>query len=191
MVAVASQQGYRPAIHCSKAVPVLSTIIPLADVDPDLVETLLDAAFEPERRQRTAYKVREGTPWLEGLSFAVLDEHDLLAGSIQCWPVALTDPAGRAHPMIMVGPVAVMPTMQGRGFGQALVTASLTAIDPRAPLPQVMIGDPEYYGRFFGFLNGPTAQWRLPGPFEPHRLLCRSANPGVLPQEGTLGPWRG
>lgn len=169
----------------------MSTIIPLADVDPDLVEALLDAAFEPERRRRTAYKVREGTEALPGLSFAALDEDDCLAGSIQCWPVALTDPAGRAHPMIMVGPVAVLPHLQGQGFGKALVTASLTAIDPRAPLPQVLIGDPEYYERFFGFSAAHTGGWTLPGPWQPERLLCRTANPAILPREGALGPWRG
>ena len=169
----------------------MSKIIPLADVDPALVEQLLDTAFEPERRQRTAYKVREGTEWLPGLSFAALDADDMLAGTIQCWPVALNDATGRAHPMIMVGPVAVMPALQGKGYGQALVTASLTAIDPRAPLPQVMIGDPEYYGRFFGFSNAHTGGWRLPGPYEQRRLLCRTANPAVLPAEGMLGPWRG
>ena len=168
----------------------MATIIPLADVDPALVESLLDTAFEPERRQRTAYKVREGSDWLPALSFAALDEDDMLAGTIQCWPVALTDPQGRAHPMIMVGPVAVLPGLQGKGYGKALMTAALTAIDPRAPLPQVMIGDPEYYERFFGFSNARTAGWSLPGPFEPHRLLCRTANPAVLPEEGMLGPWR-
>ncbi len=169
----------------------LSTIIPLADVDPDLVEALLDTAFEPERRQRTAYRLREGTEWLPALSFAGLDDNDMLAGTIQCWPLALTDPTGRRHPMIIVGPVAVMPSLQGKGYGQALVTAAVTAIDPRAPLPQVLIGDPEYYGRFFGFSNAHTSGWQVPGPFEPHRLLCRTANPSVLPIQGTLGPWLG
>jgi NAD(P)-dependent dehydrogenase (short-subunit alcohol dehydrogenase family) len=86
---------------------------------------------------------------------------------------------------------AVLPDLQGAGFGKALVTASLTAIDPRAPLPQVMIGDADYYGRFFGFSAANTAGWKLPGPWEPARLLCRTANPAVLPQEGMLGPWRG
>lgn len=168
----------------------MSKIIPIADVDPVLVEQLLDQAFEPARHQRTAYKVREGMEALGNLSFAALDDDDMLAGSIQSWPVALTDPQGRAHPMIMVGPVAVLPHLQGHGFGKALMTAVLTAIDPRAPLPQVLIGDPEYYGRFFGFSNAQTGGWRLPGPFEQSRLLCRTANPAVLPQEGTLGPWR-
>lgn len=169
----------------------MSKIIPLADVDPALIEAVLDQAFEPERHKRTAYKVREGTQWLPNLSFAALDDDDMLAGTIQCWPVALTDAEGRAHPMIMVGPVAVLPHLQGEGFGKALMTASLTAIDPRAPLPQVLIGDPEYYERFFGFSNAHTAGWKLPGPFEQRRLLCRTANPAVLPQEGMLGPWRG
>ena len=169
----------------------MANIIPLDQVDGDLIEALLDAAFEPERHQRTAYKVREGTDWLPGLSFAALDEDDNLAGTIQCWPVALTDPSGRDHPMIMVGPVAVMPGQQGRGFGKALMTASISAIDPRSPLPQVMIGDPEYYGRFWGFTNAYTGGWDLPGPFEQHRLLVRCANPAVLPKEGMLGPWRG
>lgn len=166
-----------------------ATIIPLDNVDPALVEALLDAAFEPERRTRTAYKVREGTEWLPGLSFAALDADEMLVGTIQCWPVALNDPDGRAHPMIMVGPVAVMPEHQGKGYGQALMSAAMAGIDDRAPLPQVMIGDPEYYGRFWGFTNAHTGGWDLPGPFERHRLLVRCANPAVLPEAGTMGPW--
>lgn len=169
----------------------MANIIPLADVDPALIEALLDRAFEPDRHKRTAYKVREGTESLGGLSFAALDEHDMLAGTIQCWPVALTDPSGRKHPLVMVGPVAVLPEHQGRGFGKALMTASLAALDPRAPLPQVMIGDPDYYGRFWGFTNEATGGWALPGPFDRARLLVRCDNPAVLPAEGTLGPWKG
>jgi predicted N-acetyltransferase YhbS len=169
----------------------MANIIPLADVDPALIEELLDIAFEPARHTRTAYKVREGMEWLPALSFAALDEADLLVGTIQCWPVALTDPAGRRHPIIMVGPVAVLPDEQSRGFGKALMTASLAALDPRAPLPQVMIGDPEYYGRFWGFSNTYTGAWMLPGPWEKHRLLVRCDNPAMLPEAGELGPWLG
>ncbi len=167
------------------------TLIPLDSVAPALVDDLLDRAFEPERKARTAYKVREGTEWLAGLSFAAIDSAEQLVGSIQCWPVALTDPAGKRHPLIMFGPVAVLPEAQGSGVGQALMRASLGALDPRAPLPQVMIGDPEYYGRFWGFSAEPTSGWTLPGPWEPHRLLARCDNPAVLPSEGELGPWRG
>ena len=167
----------------------MANLIPLDSVDPVLVEELLDRAFEPTRARRTAYKVREGTEWLPALSFAALDGDARLAGTIQCWPLALTDPDGRRHPLIMVGPVAVLPERQGEGFGKALVAAALGALSPQAPLPQVMVGDPDYYDRFFGFSAAPTAGWTLPGPWDPARLLCRTDRPAALPREGRLGPW--
>lgn len=167
-----------------------ATLIPLEAVDPAMIEEVLDRAFGPDRHGRTAYTVREGTDWLPALSFAVLDDGNMLVGTIQVWPVALTDPDGRRHPMLMVGPVAVVPERQGEGFGHALMAAMANALDPSSPLPQVLIGDPDYYERF-GFIAAPTQSWALPGPFERHRLMVRSANPGVLPDEGTLGPWIG
>ena len=168
----------------------MATLAPLATVDPALIEALLDRAFGPERHARTAYRIREGTEWLPTLSFAVADDEGYLVGTIQCWPVALTDPEVRAHPMIMVGPVAVVPERQHEGFGKALMLATLGALEPGA-LPQVMIGDPDYYGRFFGFVAAPTARWLCPGPFDPARLLVRCENAAVLPAEGMLGPWPG
>jgi predicted N-acetyltransferase YhbS len=168
----------------------MATIIPLDSVDPALVEALLDRAFEPARHTRTAYKVREGVDWLPALSFAALDQEQHLVGTVQCWPVALTDPSSKRHPLIMVGPVAVLPENQGEGFGKALMTAALGAISPASPLPQVMIGDPEYYERFFGFSAAPTRRWTLPGAWDPDRLLCRTDRPETLPREGRLGPWK-
>ena len=165
------------------------TLIPLEAVDPAMVEELLDAVFGPERHARTAYAIREGTEWLPALSFAALDEEERLAGTIQAWPVALTDPQGRRHPLIMVGPVAILPHLQGTGYGRMLMAAQASALDPAAPLPQVLIGDAPYYGQF-GFAQAPRG-WRCPGPWEPERLLVRGADPAVLPEEGMLGSWRG
>ena len=171
----------------------MATLIPLANVDADLIEQLLDRAFGDDRHARTAYRIREGVSWLEALSFAVLDDDDMLAGTIQLWPVALTTPEGRNHPLIMVGPVAVLPEMQGEGFGKALMAAALGAIDATggsgSALPQVLIGDPDYYGRFFGFSAQATGQWHCPGPVDQERLLVRCTNPAILPEEGMLGPW--
>lgn len=170
-----------------------ATLVPLGAVDPALVERLLDQAFGEQRHARTAYRIRTGAEPLEGLSFAALDEDDYLAATIQAWPVALTDPNGRPHPLIMVGPVAVLPARQGEGFGKGLVTTLLSALEQtapggRAPLPQVLIGDHAYYGPW-GFTAVHTARWRCPGPWEPERLLVRCMNPAILPEEGMLGPW--
>lgn len=165
----------------------MPTLVPLSAVDPQHVEDLLDAAFEPERKQRTSYLIRQGTEPLPALSFAALDDDDWLVGAIQISPAALTDPHGRAHPLLMVGPVAVHPAHQGEGYGKALMAAALGAIDPAAPLPQVLIGDAPYYGRF-GFVEAPRG-WRCPGPWDPARLLVRGADPATLPPGGMLGPW--
>lgn len=174
----------------------MATLIPLANVDAEMIEQVLDRAFGADRHARTAYRIREGVSWLEALSFAVLDDAEMLAGTIQLWPVALTTPEGLNHPLIMVGPVAVLPELQGEGFGKALMSAALGAIDATASantaaLPQVLIGDPDYYGTFFGFTSSPTKLWQCPGPVDRARLMVRCDNPAILPGEGMLGPWPG
>lgn len=164
--------------------------MPLAEIEPALVEDLLDAAFGKQRTQRTAYKVREGMEMLDGLSLAAVNlaENELL-GSLQCWPVALTDDAGKVHPMVMVGPVAVYPDCQGEGIGQALMTGLLKELHEDESLPMVMIGDPGYYDRFFGFSPERTGGWKMPGPWDPGRLLVRAPKDAILPEKGKLGPW--
>jgi predicted N-acetyltransferase YhbS len=157
-------------------VPV-TQIVPLAQIAPDQVEALLDRAFGPARHERTAYRVRSGTQALPGLSFAALDDAGELLATIQCWPVALACDGGDRVAMVMVGPVAVEPTAQQGGIGRMLMRHMLDAAETvPVPLPLMLIGDPEYYGRFFGFDAERTGGWRLPGPFEPRRLLARGAD---------------
>jgi predicted N-acetyltransferase YhbS len=169
-----------------------ATLIPLEAVDPAMVEEVLDRAFGPDRHARTAYRIREGMPWLPGLSLAALDENDMLVATIQCWPIGLQTKQGQV-PLVMVGPVAVVPERQGEGFGVGLMSAMI-AEDARLAssggraLPQVLIGDAEYYGRW-GFSAAMTGGWRCPGPYEPHRLLARGHGLAAMPAEGMLGPW--
>jgi predicted N-acetyltransferase YhbS len=169
-----------------------ATLIPLEAVDPAMVEAVLDRAFGPDRHARTAYRIREGMDWLPGLSLAALHDNDMLVGTIQCWPVGLKTKQGQV-PLVMVGPVSVVPERQGEGFGIALMSAMI-AEDARLAsgagpgLAQVLIGDTAYYGRW-GFSAALTGGWRCPGPYEPHRLLARGAALAAMPAEGMLGPW--
>ncbi len=158
-------------------------LVPLAQIDPQAVEALLDRAFGTDRRARTAYRVRAGTTAIPELSFAALLDDGSLAGTIQCWPVALACDSGESVPMVMVGPVAVEPVLQQGGIGRVL-TEHMLAVAGDQPL--MLIGDPEYYERFFGFIADRTGQWRLPGPFEARRLLARGE--GVPDCAGMLGP---
>jgi predicted N-acetyltransferase YhbS len=142
---------------------------------PAAVEALLDAAFGPDRFGRTAYKLRTGTFALPHLSFAAFDGARLV-GTLQSWPVALEQAQGRRTPLVMVGPVAVEPDVQRGGIGRAMMDALVLAADSSADAALMMIGDPEYYGRFWGFDADATGGWDLPGPFERRRLLARAAN---------------
>ena len=174
--------------------PGSATIIPLEAVDPAMIEEVLDRAFGPERHARTAYRIREGMAWLPGLSLAALDENDLLVGTIQCWPIGLQTKDGQV-PLVMVGPVAVVPERQGEGFGVGLMSAMIAedarlAASGGPALPQVLIGDAAYYGRW-GFSAAMTGGWRCPGPYEQDRLLARGTGLAAMPAEGMLGPWAG
>lgn len=160
--------------------------VPLSTVAADAVEALLDRAFGTDRHARTAYQVRgDGDP-IAALSFAAIERGALVA-TIQCWPVALTPDDGRPRPLVMIGPVAVEPVRQRDGIGRLLMTHALHAAH-RDALDQAMmlIGDPDYYGRFFGFDSSRTGGWRLPGPIERHRLLAKGA--AVPDAAGVLGP---
>ncbi|MES2097850.1 MAG: N-acetyltransferase [Pseudomonadota bacterium] len=160
--------------------------VPIAAVDPAAVEALLDRAFGRDRHGRTAYRLREGVDAIPGLSFAAVEDGALI-GTIQCWPVMLTGDDGRDHFLVLVGPVAVEPTRQRSGLGKELMHQSLdAALESGDDSAMMLIGDPEYYGRFFGFTAETTAGWRLPGPVEQHRLLARGM--GVPNVGGALGP---
>ncbi len=161
-------------------------MVALEQVAPDAVERLLDEAFGADRHGRTAYRLRAGVAALPALSLAAIDD-GALVGTIQCWPVALTRDGGGVVPLVLVGPVAVSPARQQGGIGRALMEASLAAAARTGQDGAMMlIGDPEYYGRFFGFSAKRTGRWRLPGPVERHRLLARGA--AVPDAAGTISP---
>ncbi|MCE7794997.1 N-acetyltransferase [Sphingobium sufflavum] len=164
---------------------------PLAAQGADAIDALLDTAFGPERRGRTAYAIRRGMAWMTDLSFASFStENGAMTGLLQSWPIALHGPDGVQTPLVMVGPVAVLPGQQGSGEGRALMDRLVEEAARVTDEPLMMIGDPGYYQRFWGFTAEGTGQWQAPGPFEAHRLLARLSRPGghPLPHAGMLGP---
>ncbi|MFN3450865.1 MAG: GNAT family N-acetyltransferase [Sphingorhabdus sp.] len=152
----------------------------LSSVADSVLGTLLDDAFGADRHQRTAYLLRKGMNAIDHLSFGILDG-DELVGSIQCWPICVAD-----APLTLVGPVAVASYRQNAGLGTRLMQLMLDATRAN-DAPMMMIGDPEYYGRF-GFTAERTSGWTLPGPWEPRRLLLRNPAMLELPEHGMLGP---
>lgn len=165
----------------------MTKILPLNQIPSADVEALLDAAFGTDRHGRTAYKLRAGTQPIPSLSFAAVDD-GVLIGTLQSWPVVLETPSGERAQLTLVGPVAVSPALQRSGIGRMLMTDMLAVADGGAADALMMIGDPEYYGRFFGFTADATGGWHLPGPVERHRLLARISRAGGVPRKGVVGP---
>lgn len=157
------------------------TISPALAADLPEIETLLDAGFGPARRNRTAYRLRDGAIPDAALSFTARDG-ETLVGSIQCWPIRLRGADGRLQPLVLLGPVVTAAGRRGEGIGSSLIEAALAAADGGDPVPVLLVGDEPFYGRF-GFAARPTAGWIMPGPVDQARLLLRWAG-APLPVAG-------
>jgi predicted N-acetyltransferase YhbS len=140
-------------------------------------EALLDASFGDNRHLRTCQRLRDGQAPAEGLALSALSQGRLV-GTVRLWHVN----AGGV-PALVLGPLAVDPSCRKLGIGRALVQRALAAAKARGHGAVLLLGDAPYYGRF-GFSALKTGELRLPGPFEPDRLL------GLELREGALdGAW--
>jgi predicted N-acetyltransferase YhbS len=140
-------------------------------------EALLDASFGDNRPLRTCQRLRDGQAPAEGLALSAL-RRGRLVGTVRLWHVS----AGGV-PALVLGPLAVDPPFRKLGIGRALVQRALAAAKARGHGAVLLLGDAPYYARF-GFSALKTSELRLPGPFEPDRLL------GLELREGALdGAW--
>ena len=57
--------------------------------------------------------------------------------------------------MVGLGPVSVLPEMQGLGIGSRLIEAALVQLQTQSAQGCVVLGEPEYYQRF-GFKAEPS-----------------------------------
>ena len=129
--------------------------------DADAVRELHGAAFagagDPPVEPGLVDDLRADPAWLPHLSL-VAEVDGRIAGHV----LATRAYVDRA-PALGVGPVGVLPELQGRGVGTALVYALLGAAQACDETLVGLLGDPGYYGRF-GF--GPAADLgvRAPNP---------------------------
>jgi predicted N-acetyltransferase YhbS len=137
-------------------------------------ERLLDTAFGPARFAKPSERLREGRFAAAGLSFVAI-ENGRLVGTARLWNVA----AGPGRPALLLGPLAVSADARNRGIGAALVQRTLREARRLGHRAVLLVGDAPYYGRF-GFSAETTGALRLPGPFEPERLLGVELKAGAL-----------
>lgn len=71
-----------------------------------------------------------------------------------------------ARGWMLLGPIAVLPHLQGQGIGTALVEAGLAELRATGASGCVLVGNPEFYGRF-GFKTFPGLEY----PGVPHQYV--------------------
>ena len=140
--------------------------------DSSLITLILDEAFGLDRMTKTSYRLREGSVQAPDLAF-VAELDGRLVGTIQFWPVII----GASTDALLLGPLAVLPAMQGFGAGLRLIEHGLGAAAREGHGLVVLVGDAPYYAKA-GFKKLP-GEVLMPGPFDPERLLCHELVPGA------------
>jgi predicted N-acetyltransferase YhbS len=144
------------------------------DGDAQILSELSAQAFGPGRFTRSAYRVREGIPPVEGLCLCG-QLNGKVVGGIRFTAIRIGEMQGAA----LLGPLVVDPAEIGKGYGKALVGEGLARARAAGFSLALLVGDMPYYARF-GFQPVPPGQIALPGPVDPARLLALELVPGAL-----------
>ena len=144
-------------------------IRPETTSDDDAIRQIVIAAFADHPfSHQTEHLIVEGLRADDALTVSLAAEVDgKVVGQIAFSPVKI---GGKDHGWLALGPVAVLPTFQRRGIGQALVNEGLKTIRDLGAQGCILVGEPAFYNRF-GFRHDPAL--RMEG-VPPEVLLCLS-----------------
>ena len=143
------------------------------------IDAILTQAFDAGWPTRPASTLRHGLMPVEALSrVALLDGR--LVGTIRHYPVRF---GHGGLPGLMLGPVAVIPELRGRGIARALIRASLAHARAWQWQRVLLVGDPAYYGKL-GFEMAAPHGLTLAG--SDARLMVMPLAAGGL--DGIAGP---
>lgn len=140
--------------------------------DAAAIEDLMAGAFGARRFERSVWVLRPGPPVPE--LCLTINDAGRMVGSLRFWEVMLGD-----QRVLLLGPLAVHPSLRGKGYGKMLVEEALRrAVDFAWDLVLVS-GEVDYYPKF-GFV--PAAHYGLvwPGFIETERLQFFELKAGAL-----------
>ncbi len=114
--------------------------------DRDAIAQVVSAAFKSAGEVVLVDTVRESPGFVPELSL-VAEIDGRIVGHVMVSHITLAD-ATTEHRIACLAPLAVDPSMHGRGIGSALVRAVVARADEMGEPLIVLQGDPNYYGRF-------------------------------------------
>lgn len=115
--------------------------------DIDTITRLTEAAFEHEEHSsHTEQFIVSALRRADQLTVSLVAvENDAIIGHVAISPVTVSSGATEWYGL---GPISVWPDRQGQGMGSALMKAALTQLQRLGGAGCVVLGDPDYYGRF-------------------------------------------
>jgi putative acetyltransferase len=137
------------------------------------------AAFGREAEAKVVDEMRGSDAFISELSLVAQDDDGGIVGHVMV-SRGHVEPGG--EPILLLGPIGVVPDRQGAGIGSALVEAALAGARQLGAGCVALLGDPAYYERF-GFVHAeplgllPRPEW----PSRAFQVAVLQAD-AVLPQ---------
>ena len=145
--------------------------------DHRAVYELNHAAFGRENEARLVESLRGSSAFIPELSLVAHDGTRPVA-HVLFTRIVVRD-GGRAHEALALAPLAVLPELQKRGLGSALVRHGLAAAHELGHRVVIVLGHPEYYPRF-GFLPAQLLGIHPPFPAQAEAFMALELQPGAL-----------
>lgn len=144
-------------------------IRPETDADYDAIEAVTIAAFlEAPHTDHNEQLIVRDLRQAGALSLSLVAEQaGRVVGHLCFSPVTISDGSERWYGL---GPISVSPELQGKGLGSRLMEAGLAELKGMGAVGCVVLGDPDFYGRF-SFEQNPALL--LPG-VPPEYFMARS-----------------
>jgi putative acetyltransferase len=146
-------------------------IRPETPADRDSVQALITAAFGKSRagRRRVPEAVlnkalRADPAWSAELTLVAELDRTIVGQVTSSYGVLVNpDPAIADRRLLAIGPVSVLPTHQHTGIGSTIVRRLVAAADAADEPAIVLLGSPDFYGRF-GFVEASELAIEAPDP---------------------------
>jgi len=146
--------------------------------DIPVIDALVTDAFGRELEAEVVAKLRASTGFLSGLSL-VATESGVVVEHIMITTLSYQSDAGEQLETTILAPLAVAPTHQNQGIGDALSRAAIDRTREAGFRSMILVGHPTYYPRF-GFRPASTWGLRYSSPIPDEVFMAQELIPGAL-----------
>jgi len=146
--------------------------------DVQAIHDLVRDAFGRELEADVVAKLRASAGYLPKLALVAV-RHDQIVGHIMITALDYRSDAGGRVQTTILAPLAVLPSCQNQGIGDALSRAALERTREAGYGSMILVGHPNYYPRF-GFRPASTWGIRYATPIPDDVFMATELVPGSL-----------